>query len=242
MRLADSPAGPAPTITRSYGKSLRSRAPGDPLDHGLPLVDGVPNEPQPSEFSDDEQPRNAGLVLVAQHREVGTAPGGGHHHGDPPDGAGVGAQTVAHALCAVHEHRLPSDQSQDVPLRAGVDASSAPDAGEQVDLGMHGHRRSQSADLCALEAFAGLLLVLPVPPEIGAGDDDDQHRGDPKGDKRIGRHGQKCIPSSTYRRCVVIWSSQMRSPLKAAYQALEILQLMFRLTLVVRCRSFRSVC
>jgi hypothetical protein len=95
---------------------------------------------------------------------------------------------MTNALGPVDKNGFPIDHAKHISFRAYPDASSAPDAGDGIDLGMNSHRSLQPRNGGSFKALARLPLLLPVVEEIRQNHRWDQDRRNRERDKRIVRH------------------------------------------------------
>ena len=136
-RLAEKPAGPAPMMITSY--ALDDRRPPQ-LSHGIDrlasLFDCVSNEAHATEFAGDEDSGDVGLEIGANIGNVDAALLRAENQRDRVARANLLAGAVTDAMAGLDQFGLSVDQSQNVALGTGADASAAAHTFRRIDFRM----------------------------------------------------------------------------------------------------------
>src|ERR1017187_4029058 len=169
------------------------------VDAFAPLIDGVLDESEAAEFSDDEQVLEAGLVLRGHVGHVGAHAGRGHDHGDRAYGTRFCAQSVTDALVSVDDGGFASDHGQHIALGTDRGTSGATDAVVDVNAGMLGLGPLRE-EFALLRGLAELLFLFLEALEIASQKEQGQYRGKDEGYQRVHNSPRK-NPSSTPRQC-----------------------------------------
>jgi hypothetical protein len=133
------------------------------------------------DLAGEEQPRHADrFVLVRDRRQVAAVLQVAERQRDGVGRAGSGAQAVADAARAVHDHRLAVGQRQHPILRTRPHTGTAADAVGEVDLRVL-QPRAMAAEFARLRPLGeGVAAVreLDAASHHRGDDDDQQHERD----------------------------------------------------------------